>query len=233
MKKLTIVITVILFMLFLSPITFKASTITIDGPSIIHKQTDRVLPLSQIITLFSSNDGQIEVMSENYVGNGDQPGVYDIQLSDGVNIKNVQVKVIQTLGNVIAVTDNNVIHVYKNVKLSKQEIIDILVRTGHIVMTSTTQVTTLFDTYSENSLSPGTYRYEFNLSSTDGSESNQFCIIKVSEDDEISPELLIEESSNSIFANILNSHEVKYFVIISVLGIIILIRRHNKKKEVR
>lgn len=192
MKKiLSLLLLAILSLLF--GITAKASTESITGPDVIYKQKDKFLTLSQILDLYSSNDGEVYAVNDSYTGYGDIPGIYDIVLGvQGTQIqRTITISVRNTIGNVIAVTNTDgaiAIHVYKNVTLTHQQIIDILVNIQYVSLTSTTQTQTITNSYTENANAPGNYVYEFRLMTTSGYENVYNITIKVSNSDELLPD---------------------------------------------
>lgn len=171
----------------------QASTETIIGPDIIYKQKDKFLTLSQILDLYSSADGEVYAISDSYTGYGDIPGIYDIVLgvSGTTTQETITISVRNTIGNVIAVTETDgsiAINVYKNVTLTHQQIIDILVNIQHITITSTTQTQIITNSYTENANAPGNYIYEFRLMTTSGYEMLYDVTIRVSNSDELLPD---------------------------------------------
>jgi len=103
----------------------------------------------------------------------------------------ITISVRNTIGNVIAVTDTDgsiAINVYKNVTLTHQQIIDILVNIQHITITSTTQTQIITNSYTENANAPGNYIYEFRLMTTSGYEMLYDVTIRVSNSDELLPD---------------------------------------------
>jgi hypothetical protein len=207
-----------------------ASTSIIVGPDIIHKQQDKVLTLNQINKLYSSSFGEVILVEEDFMGYGDQPGTYNLLYGCNDERKNVEVKVVQTLGNVIAVTDLNTIHVFKNVTLSKQEILDVLVRTNFIVISSTTEVTILTDTYKDNSNTPGMYVIEFKLATTSGFESVYSTNIKVSAEELLTPDVTFDTPDSSFSSVIkLHSDEITLTIIGFVVAFMFYLRYKNKK----
>lgn len=176
-----------------SGIRAEASTESITGPDVIYKQRDKFLTLSQILDLYSSNDGEVYAVNDSYTGYGDIPGIYDIVLgvSGSQNQRTITISVRNTIGNVIAVTSTDgaiAIHVYKNVTLTHQQIIDILVNIQYVSLTSTTQTQTITNSYTENANAPGNYVYEFRLMTTSGYENIYNITIKVSNSDELLPD---------------------------------------------
>lgn len=184
----------------------QASTEMIIGPDIIYKQKDKFLTLSQILDLYSSADGEVYAISDSYTGYGDIPGIYDIVLgvSGTTTQETITISVRNTIGNVIAVTDTNgsiAINVYKNVTLTHQQIIDILVNIQHITITSTTQTQIITNSYTENANAPGNYVYEFRLMTTSGYEMLYDVTIKVSNSDELLPDSIYmppESTENNV-----------------------------------
>jgi hypothetical protein len=205
----------------------------IVGPDVIYKQHDKVLTMSTIKALYSSSDA-ITVTLDEYTGYGNIPGLYDITFTAGDKTKDVIISVRQTLGNVIAVTLLNneyTIHVYKNVTLSPQDIIDILVRINYITVTSTTHISSLTNTYTENASAPGNYIFEFRLATTSGLEDIYQVRLRVTNTEELTPDILIQPPIRaSIFVMAFTFENVILFIIL-IIVIIIAVKHFSKKNK--
>ena len=230
MKKI-LTLLIVIFISFGIGIDVKAIDEEIIGPDIIYKQYDKVLTMSTIKALYQAPE-DIVVTYDEYTGYGDIPAIYDVTFSSGILEKEIQISVRQTLGNVIAVTfqdDAYMIHVYKNIILSQDDIIDILVRINYITVTSTTGIFSLTNTYSENASAPGTYVYEFMLATTSGFESTHTVSIKVSNTEELTPDIELQPVDVNIFAININSDLIiALALLIAVITIVYL--KFKKKK---
>lgn len=238
MKRIIAILILALSMIMISILdqTVYAAEAEIIGPDIIYKQSDMILTMSQIKALYSSSYGAIVISEDGYTGNGDVPGIYDYTVGvEGQEfIKVAQVSVRLTIGNVIAVTEQDQvysIHIYKSTLLSPQDIIDVLVRIQLIVVNSTTHVTILTNTYTENASAPGTYNFEFRLATTSGLESTHEVFLRVTNSEELTPEeILIPEQTADLT-------EVLEVVLLGILAVIIIglvaYRMKHKKRGKR
>lgn len=209
-----------------------ASEGEIIGPDIIYKQHDKVLTMSTIKSLYSSSEA-ITVTLDEYTGYGNIPGIYDVTFTAGTQTKDVLISVRQTLGNVIAVTLQNeeyTIHVYKNVTLSPQDIIDVLVRINYITVTSTTHISSLTNTYTENASAPGNYVFEFRIATTSGYEDIYQVKLRVTNTEELTPDILIQPPiRTNVFVMIFTLENVLIFIVFCIS--IYLVLNHLSKKN--
>jgi hypothetical protein len=166
MKKIVLLVTLILSVLLMSQTTL-ASTPDIAGPSIIHKQANHILTISNILRLYSSPHGNVAVQSDEFTGYGNVLGEHQIVLKvtdgDDTYLKDISVFVIAELGNVKAVTDRKDLHIRTNQQLTPHEIVEILQKTGYVEITATTQMMIINDTYTDNKDTEGQYIFEFRL----------------------------------------------------------------------
>jgi hypothetical protein len=190
----------------------------IVGPDVIYKPTDKVLTLSGIKALYSTQEeGDIEVIEDNYTGFGDKPGIYTIVLGVGAFEKEIQVSV-RNIGNVVAVTrvvDDYTIHMFKNQSLTVNGIIDVLQNIQLITVTSTTEITILTNTYTDNMDAPGTYVFEFHLANTAGFEQTYEVNIKVSNSEKLLPDIVVNDRSTEFWNNLW-----LFFQPVAVIGLI-------------
>jgi hypothetical protein len=232
MKKIIILILMILASLTLSVKTYAAEG-DIIGPDVIYKQHDKVLTMSTIKALYSSSEA-ITVTQDEYTGYGNIPGLYDVTLTAGEQTKDIVISVRQTLGNVIAVTLQNeeyTIHVYKNVTLSPQDIIDVLVRINYITVTSTTHISSLTNTYTENASAPGNYIFEFRIATTSGYEDIYQVRLRVTNTEELTPEIVIQPPIRAnIFVMVFTFENVLIFLMLCV-SFYIAYKYFSKKKK--
>ncbi len=235
MKKIIIFILMIFTSLSLGIQTY-ASEGEIIGPDIIYKQHDKVLTMSTIKSLYSSSEA-ITVTLDEYTGYGNIPGIYDVTFTAGTQTKDVMISVRQTLGNVIAVTLQNeeyTIHVYKNVTLSPQDIIDVLVRINYITVTSTTHISSLTNTYTENASAPGNYVFEFRIATTSGYEDIYQVKLRVTNTEELTPDILIQPPiRTNVFVMIFTLENVLIFIVfcISVYVVLKYLSKKNKTQN--
>ncbi|MDX9692510.1 MAG: hypothetical protein RBT45_08635 [Acholeplasmataceae bacterium] len=233
MKKIIILTLILLSSLSLGISAAAAEGDPIIGPDVIYKQYDKVLTMSTIKSLYTA-DEEIEITYDEYTGYGNIPAMYDVTLTAGEQTKDIIISVRQTLGNVIAVTYQNeeyTIHVYKNVLLEFEDIKDILVRINYITVTSTTQLFTLTNNYTENASAPGNYTFEFMLATTSGYEEIHEINIRVTNSEELTPDIVIQPGVNAnLFVMIFTFENVLLFIVF-IIVIIIAYQYFNKKKK--
>ena len=186
MRKIVLLITLILSALMISSHSYTQAS-EIVGPSVIHKQSNHILTISNILRLYSSTYGNVTVQSDEYTGYGNILGLHQVVLKvtsgDDVYLKNVNVYVVSELGNVKAVTDYKDIHVRTDQQLTPNHIVDILQNTGYIQITASTQMMITNDTYSLNKATEGQYIFEFRLINSAGHDETYTSLINVSDTD--------------------------------------------------
>lgn len=197
MKKM-IVLFLLVFLAMMKTVPAHASDAAVTGADEIYKQVDRYLVMSDILTLYSTPSGELEVTNDNYTGYADVPGIYSITIcstDSAVQCKDVIINVRNTIGEVIAVTrleELYTIHVNKDVSLSTQSIREILQNVQMIQVSSTTVLQEITNTYKVNRNSPGNYIFEFRLISLNGIEEFHTINIRVSNDNQLVPDDVIE-----------------------------------------
>lgn len=234
MKKV-ITLFMLLFLAMMKTVPTYASDLEITGPDEIFKQVDRYLVMSDILTLYSTPSGDIDVTDDAYTGYGDIPGIYEITLcstDDAVPCKQVDINVRNTIGEVIAVTrseDLFTIHVNKDVSLSTQNIREILQNVQMIQVSSTTILQEITNTYKVNKNSPGNYMFEFRLISLNGIEEFHTISIRVSNDDQLVPDDVIEPSPQPK-GTLRNGLFAAGFIIV-IVGVMLAIKSKKSKKR--
>lgn len=223
---------VILSSLSMGISSFAAEGDEIIGPDVIYKQYDKVLTMSTIKALYQA-PAEIEVTYDEYTGYGNIPALYDVTLTSGELTKDIVISVRQTLGNVIAVTYQNeeyTIHVYKNVLLEFEDIKDILVRINYITVTSTTQLFTLTNNYTENASAPGNYTFEFMLATTSGYEEIHEINIRVTNSEELLPDIVIQPNPRvSVFVAFDGEMLMGLLVLIIIIIVLVYKLKHRKR----
>jgi len=193
MKKLIIML--IGFSALIAPMTITyAVGEDISGPEIILKQADKILTSTNILDLYSSELGDIEIVSDAYTGYGNVPGNYAVTLgvSETEVTKEISVNVRQTIGPVIAVTVTDgsyEIILHKNTTLTANQIIDVLINVQYIVVTSSTEITVLTNTYTANASAPGNYTFEFYLATVAGVEETYLVTLQVNDSETLTPDI--------------------------------------------
>jgi len=196
MKKLA-VFALFIMSILAGSIQVNASSTGIIGPSVIHKEQNKILTIADILDLFTSTLGVIQVADDQFTGYGNVLGSHLIQLfsTDGTThaTKDVEIIVIPSLGNVLAVTDYKNIYLRTNQVLTPGQIVQVLENTGHLEITATTQMMMLSNTYTENASTPGIYLFEFRLVNSAGVNAIYSSVITVSEeDDPFIPDIVFE-----------------------------------------
>lgn len=229
MKKV-ILITLLSMALLISTSHVYAADEVIDGPDLIQKQYDQILTLSQILELYSSNLGDPYVLTEDYVGNGDVPGIYTVTISVSSYTKDVSIKVLQTLGDVIAVTGDDTIYVYKDKTMTNNEIINTFINAKQLLIDASTSFIVMTNQYRENPNTPGVYLFEFKSVSTDGSEETYTTYIKVSPEDQIVPDVEIDTFVERDLTDLVTKNVLYISVGVFILSWFILKKIKLKKK---
>ena len=199
MKKTILFILTILIMISLT-VSKTYALNEIVGPDVIYKESTKVLTASQIVALYESEFGAIEILEDNYTGYGDVPGIYTMTLGvEGTSyVKSIDISVRNEIGNVIAVTktgEDYMIHLNKNTTLTQNNIINVLVNVQYIQVSSTTEISILTNTYTANATAPGDYLFEFHLANTAGFEQTYEIQLRVTNTEKLLPDIVIEEES--------------------------------------
>lgn len=230
MKKLLITITLILTV-SLSGFSTRASTVIITGPEVIHKAKDSILTISDILSLYQSSNGNVAISYDNYTGNGNKIGEYDIELyvtnESVIESKVISVNVIEYLpSNVKWITDNDKLYVGSNTKITwENEIKDALLEIGLININSSTRMYITDNTYSDNHNKQGEYNYEFRLVDSSGNDVTRSIKIVVlatedlQEPDYVSPKPKgLLDSISAFLLNIWSFIEVVLLVLAILIG---------------
>ena len=209
MKKIACVLNLIILSLLIGVLSINATESGyINGPDTIQKEQYSVLTLSDILNLYSSNLGGVSIIRDDYTGNGSMLGTYEIDLysNSGSNIveKTIKVEVIKSIGySVRAVTNRRDIHINKSVKLLPFEIAYVHSKVGLIDLNSTSQMSILSDTYTENSSSPGTYLFEYRIMDATGLDMVVSSTITVYESDRIESPIILVPKESSFLDNVM------------------------------
>lgn len=153
-----------------------------SGVSTVVKPVQSVLTVNEIIAQVIASDeiggnvsGSIQIVTDNYTGNGATIGNYSIivRATDGSGNSTdytITVQVRDSLPPVFYVKDGYFINVEDTVTLTIGDIITILERTGQLVINSTTNYTVLVNEYSNNEAIEGIYTVSIKFNSTNGTE---------------------------------------------------------------
>jgi len=189
MKKL---ISVLFFAaLFLMSNTFHVDASTdIAGPSIIHKESNQVFTIIDLLSLYEDD---VFVQTDGYTGYGNVPGEYTVVLTKGLLTKDVTVKVIEDWGNlqrsndVLFVTNQKDIYVSNERKLTLYEIIYyIYSNTGYVETEYNFRYEELVNEYhttfeDQDSIPSGIYEFTFRLTYYSGEQATYSAYINVIE----------------------------------------------------
>jgi len=236
MKKIAVLV-MLIFSMVASSLTLNASsTGAIVGPDVIHKQSNQILTINDIISMYSSSLGQVYVQVDGYTGNGNilgaHPLVLKAQNQTSEATKEVYVMVVPTLGNVLAVSDYKNIHLRSNQVLTPQEIVLVLEKTGHIEITATTQMMILSNTYSENASQQGQYLFEFRLMNSAGVDQIYSSYIFVSGNENVFvPDIIFTPPRTALDTAITIFWFMLYAAVLVV--IIRIVIKFKKRKEGR
>jgi hypothetical protein len=185
MKKI-LVLVLLLVSIFASSLTVDASGTGIIGPDVIHKEQNKILTIIDILSLYSSSTGTVQIQTDNYTGYGNVLGTHSLSLmatNGTITVtKDIQIIVVPLLGNVKAVTDEKNILLLESQVLTPSNIVSVLSNTGYITITATTQMMLLTNTYTDNASEPGQYFFEFRLVNSAGVDMVYSSIITVIDD---------------------------------------------------
>ncbi|MDY0209851.1 MAG: hypothetical protein RBQ91_00395 [Acholeplasma sp.] len=223
MKKITVLLLTILSVFCLDVINVRASTV-IEGPEVIHKAKNQVLTISDILSFYESDIGEVAVSFDEFTGNGNQIGTYNVQLyvAEGeiVYPKDIEVNVIDSLpAQIKAVGNYKDIYTNTSSELQNSTIITALESTGYIYTIQTTQMYILNNTYKANFEIPGSYDYVFRLVDSTGYDNTFSIKINVSDSGTLpNPDYIYEkpETMVSKLMNLLKTILIWSVVIISL-----------------
>lgn len=170
---------------------------TFSGPSVISTSNNTILTEAEIraqITAHDDIDGnitnRIELVEDNYTGNGNKVGSYNIRYSvkdnaNNIEYFNVDIQRTDKIPPSIWVEDGVSIRTNIDTPISYDIIIDILQATGQIKVNASTTFSFPLDEYTGNESEPGIYAMSVKARSTDGNESifNLSIVVLDTEDD--------------------------------------------------
>lgn len=158
----------------------------INGPDVIYKDSNEIVNVNDITTLYTSTSAGILIHEDNFTGNGHIPGNHKIILkaTDGLTEKFKEITVIVTqnkipditidnetynLFSLVGVTSDNYTFVTTADKLITVESIrDTLVSLNLLTIYGASSKNIIIDTYTENSEVPGNYILNFKIMDTTG-----------------------------------------------------------------
>ena len=181
----------------------------IDGPKVIYKHRDYIINSEFYLKYFSAIDhnhndlsNHIQIIDDDYKGNANKNGSYDVTLSvqdSNDNINQVDLTIIVT-SNIkpYIIVDNDHFVLSPDNQMSKTEIISTLKEINEIP-NQTFVFDTIFDNYTRNANSIGTYNHSFHLLSEAGEEYFFYLTFENIESDHY-----LIDASPTFFSRILN-----------------------------
>lgn len=173
-----------------------------SGPTTIIKQQKQKLLLSDILAQVTVNDEidkniNFVVKKDSYTGHGHLVGTYTIVLeatdsSGNTSTHTITITVKDDIPPIFYV-DNFFIHVDDVVKLSRQDIIDLLIASGQLQLNGSTTFTFTLNEYEGNENIPGLYGVIVNATSTSGESKQISLAIQVNETEDKEDDIIIEE----------------------------------------
>lgn len=220
-----------------------------SGPTLINKPLSSILTVADIksqLSAFDEKEGNktsyITVLSDSFTGNGNKAGQYTVvfEVSDSKGNKaqhTVTVVVQDNIPPIWYIQDGMSVKIVPPAKLTRDQIIDLLVATGQLNLTATTNVNFVLDEYTGNETTPGVYLMTLSYRDTAGNEGIQPLTITVLESDEES--IIVEPTVKDFFNDIIdwinNNQEtvqvIGIVVAVTALGVFVLflVNRSNKK----
>lgn len=166
----------------------------IEGSTKITKTYDEVLTVSTIkeyLTATDNIDGDITsniiLENDNYTGNGNKLGNYDITFSvtDNAGNKATHIVTIQVIDDLppLFYVDEYFINVQEGINLTQNDIINLLIKTNQLTITSTTTIKIVDNEYLNNENQPGIYAYSLLVEDVSGKVQTYDLKIKVLADE--------------------------------------------------
>ena len=141
--------------------------------------------ITKNITCIDDVDGNVtefKIISDSYTGNGDKVGSYEVKICASDKYENKSILTItiyvSELENIV-VYDAKKIVVPSNVKLSKDDISNVLYACGYYSNETTTYINVNYEEYLSTYDTPNTYSAECNLNSTSGENKTVYLTIEV------------------------------------------------------
>lgn len=200
MKKLIVIITVLLsLMVFLATPVYAIGEIV--GPDVIYKDSNEIITINDITSLYSSSGAAIYASSDKFTGKGHLIGNHEITLTatDGLVEKTKEI-VVSVNSNKIPNVEESTENIFKLVGASSTgytfvvlqdktitlEIIrDTLISLGLLTVVEPSSKNIILDTYTENKTTPGTYSLNFRILDSTGAIktfNNSVKVLMISED---------------------------------------------------
>lgn len=215
----------------------------INGPTTINKPSTSILTVNDIKSQLTATDekegnvtSSITVIEDNYTGNGTKVGSYTITFraidsKGNAATRVVTVLVQDNLPPVWYIQDGVSLKLVPPATLTRQQIVDLLVATNQLNITSTMQVNFTHDTYTGNESEPGVYMMTLAYSDASGNEGTHtlsLTVLSDSDDDPITVNPkpgVINSITNWIQENPTTSI---IFAVVGLLGLVLIIRKFRK-----
>jgi len=211
----------------------------ISGPTTIATSNNTILTESDVRSQLTASDeidgnitNKIELVEDNYTGQGNKVGTYTIKYRVVDNAGNigehtVTIQRSDKIPPVFFIEDGVTIKTTPTTPLTFEQIIQILDATNQVTINATTTFRTLFNDYTNNEQEPGLYTWSVEAKSTNGSESVHHMSIQVLdvEDEDtidVTPDFDLVDwaKGNPALATIL---------VIAALGLVVLVIRKFRK----
>lgn len=162
---------------------------TIDGPDLFVKRADVILTADFFTDYYTAEDdrdgvitGRIEVSSNEYEGNADNPGTYEVVLSvsdiqGNEQVKTITIRVVEDMIPKLVI-DNYYFVVDNDYLITDDDFVTILKGVDDLP-NNTFIFTTNSDNYTDNYTELGSYEKSFSLQSSGGSDYDRTIILEV------------------------------------------------------
>lgn len=162
-----------------------------NGIKDLVKSYTNIMSVNDIIKDIKATDAidgdlsdSIKIESDEYTGKANIPGKYKIVLSVSDKSGNkethtINVKVIDDKAPNWYITNGVTLNLAPDATLSRQQIVDLLSRSGQVKASANSIVTYVSDTYSDNIGNPGIYRLAFNVKEPNGNTNDYTYAINV------------------------------------------------------
>lgn len=162
---------------------------TIEGPDLFVKRADVILTADFFTDYYTAEDdrdgvitGRIEISSNEYEGNADNPGTYEVELSvsdiqGNEQVKTITIRVVEDMIPKLVI-DNYYFVVDNDYLITDDDFVTILKDVDDLP-NNTFIFTTNSDDYTENYTELGSYEKSFSLQSSGGSDYERTIILEV------------------------------------------------------
>lgn len=218
---------------------------TFSGATTITKPLSTAMTITQIKSQITANDAidgnlttSIQVVSDDYTGNGNKYGDYDIQFSVTDNSGNIAyhtitVQVIDDIAPIFYVRDGYFVAVDQVVSLTQQDFIDILVATNQITVSGsgTVEIYELLNEYEGNESTPGIYALSFQAVTQSGDESIYNMAVEVMESTDGPVDVIEDEDAFNLaaFWEANKTYIIGGLIILAFGGFVFIISKKTKK----